>query len=291
MTDNNINNHYGCKCVRFSKNPSAFGAGGIVNTMLMPTSASEYLSVVSWLLSRREHYIIVGACTNILFPDLRFITTVMSTANIKGITAQEGGLYVSAGERLGNVCAFAKNSCLSGMEELCGIPGSLGGALAMNAGSFGREIGEVVDYVDCAVADRLVRISGKELEWGYRKSLIAEKGYVVLGARLSLTEADVCAIDGRMKHCKAERLATQPQEKSLGSVFKKVGDKSAGWYIESVGLKGKIKGGAQISEKHANFIVNTGNATSKDFADLASLARQEVDKTYGIELEYEVNIL
>lgn len=112
-----------------------------------------------------------------------------------------------------------------------------------------------------------------------------------MGVKFALTVGDFCAIDGAMKATKARRLSLQPQEKSLGSVFKKVGEQSAGYYIERVGLKGFASGGAKISDKHANFIVNNGNATSADFVYLATLARQQVDKSYDIKLEYEVKIL
>lgn len=270
---------------------SAFGGSGRIRLALFPQSVDEAICLLDRLQSLGEKNIVVGACTNTLFPDGVWDTTVVCLSEVKGIALEDGGIYAYAGEKLCAVCVFAKNNCLSGLQNLYTIPGSVGGGIAMNCGCFGSSISDCVQYVDCCINGKIARIDKADLDFGYRSSNIFIKKAVVLGVKFALTVGDFCAIDGAMKATKARRLSLQPQEKSLGSVFKKVGEQSAGYYIERVGLKGFASGGAKISDKHANFIVNNGNATSADFVYLATLARQQVDKSYDIKLEYEVKIL
>lgn len=191
---------------------------------------------------------------------------------------------------MNSVCKFACENWLSGIEGLCSIPGSLGGGLVMNCGAFGRELGDVVEYADILIDGKVERIMAKDLDFGYRHSKAKSLGTVV-GVNLRLAEGSRTRIAKDMKGYAIARSKSQPKGRSLGSVFKKPGVTSAGYYIDMAGLKGYRIGGAQISDMHANFIINAGEATSTDFIRLADYAKQEVDKRYGIKLEYEVDFL
>ena len=158
----------------------------------------------------------------------------------------------------------------------------------MNCGAFGRELGDVVEYADILIGDKVERVLPNDLDFSYRHSNVKMLG-VVVGVCLRLVEGNKTIIAKDMKGYAISRSKSQPKGKSLGSVFKKSGDISAGYYIDNAGLKGCQIGGAQISNLHANFILNVGGATSMDFLRLADYARQEVDKRFGIKLEYEID--
>ena len=151
-------------------------------------------------------------------------------------------------------------------------------------------MGDVVEYADILIDGKIERIMAKELDFGYRYSKVKSLGTVV-GVNLRLAEGSRTRIAKDMKGYAIARSKSQPKGRSLGSVFKKPGVTSAGYYIDMAGLKGYRIGGAQISDMHANFIINAGEATSTDFIRLADYAKQEVDKRYGIKLEYEVDFL
>lgn len=274
--------------VRFDvASPSTFGSGGNLSCVVYPKTVEELVKVINNLNSKSIKYIVLGACSNTLISDDGVDCVVVSTQRLKGKTVQDSTMYLLAGERMSGVCKYACENCLSGIEGLCSIPGSIGGGLAMNCGAFGREIGDVVEYVDVLIDGGIQRIYAKDLDFVYRHSRLKELGLAV-GVKLKLAHGDKYRIAKDMKGYVLARGKSQPKGKSLGSVFKKAGDVSAGYYIDRAGLKGCQIGGARISDMHANFILNTSGATSNDFLQLADYARQEVDKRFGIKLEYEV---
>ncbi|MDE5654979.1 MAG: UDP-N-acetylmuramate dehydrogenase, partial [Clostridia bacterium] len=261
---------------------STFGSGGNLATVLYPKTAKELESVISCLNTEGLGYIILGACSNTLISDGGVNGIVISTQKLKGKILDGNSLYLSAGERMSSVCKFACENSLSGIEGLCSIPGSLGGGLAMNCGAFGRELGDVAEYADILIDGNVERVLAKDLDFAYRHSKVKELGAVV-GVYIRLVEGNRTHIAKDMKGYAIARSKSQPKGKSLGSVFKKPGETSAGYYIDRAGLKGYRIGGAQISDMHANFIINAGGATSMDFLQLADYARQEVDKRYNIK--------
>lgn len=269
---------------------STFGSGGNLASVLYPKTAKELESAISRLNTEAKEYIILGACSNTLISDDGIDGVVISTQKLKGKVINGKNIYLSAGERMSSVCKFACENWLSGIEGLCSIPGSLGGGLVMNCGAFGRELGDVVEYADILIDGKIERIMAKDLDFGYRHSNVKSLGTVV-GVNLRLAEGSRTRIAKDMKGYAIARSKSQPKGRSLGSVFKKPGVTSAGYYIDMAGLKGYRIGGAQISDMHANFIINAGEATSTDFIRLADYAKQEVDKRYGIKLEYEVDFL
>ena len=269
---------------------STFGSGGNLACVVYPKTQMQLVEAIERLNTSGFGYIILGACSNTLISDDGVEDVIISTKKLKGKVLDGKDLYLSAGERVANVCRFACENSLSGIEGLCSIPGCVGGGLAMNCGAFGYGLGDVVEYVDMLIDGKMERVLAKDLDFAYRHSKVKELG-VAVGVKIRLVEGNRTHIAKDMKGYALARSRSQPKGKSLGSVFKKAGDTSAGYYIDRAGLKGYRIGGAQISDMHANFILNVGGATSSDFLSLANYARQEVDKIYGVKLEYEIEYL
>lgn len=268
---------------------SAFGGDGVIREIVYPRDGLALARVTRYL---GKETVVLGGATNVLFPDGTFGRTVVSTSKLTDVSVRGDRVYCQAGARLPAVVSKCAGRGLSGIEQLAGIPGSVGGAIAMNAGAFGREIADVVTRVDAVTADgRVVALSPSMLGAGYRHTDIAGMGLTVLGAELSLAGSTAKEVKERIEGYAARRRSSQPEGRSLGSVFKRADGVSAGYYIERAGLKGARAGGAEISEKHANFIINSGGATAAQFRELAELARAEVFRQFGITLEYEVIFL
>lgn len=270
--------------------PSTFGSGGNLACVVYPRTIEQLEQVICALKSDGLNYYVLGACSNVLIGDNGVDSVVISTQKLKGKDLDGERLYLLAGERMTVVCRCAAENSLSGIEGLCSIPGSMGGGLAMNCGAFGRELCDVVEYADILIDGKVERLKAKDLGFAYRHSKVKDMG-VAVGVGIRLVEGDQKRIGKDMKGYAIARAMSQPKGKSLGSVFKKAGNMSAGYYIDRAGLKGYRIGGAQISQMHANFIINTGGATSADFLRLADYARQEVDKRFGVKLKYEIEYL
>ncbi len=271
------------------KAPAAFGSGTMARAVY-PKDGAALARAVAEL--KGQDFVVLGGATNVLFPDGTLEKTVVFTTSAKDVTRKGSNVYCCAGARLPAVVAKCADYALSGAEQLAGIPGTVGGAIAMNAGAFGREIAELVVRVDAVTSDgRVVALGAQELHAGYRHTSVTESGLTVLGAELKLCPSSRREIRDCVAGYADRRRESQPQGRSLGSVFKRADGVSAGYYIEKAGLKGATVGGARISERHANFILNVGEATSADFVALAERARREVKEKFGKELEYEVIFL
>lgn len=263
---------------------SALKTGGIIDTLILPNGVESF--IVS--LENTENPIIFGGATNSLISDDGIRQEVILTTNVKGIEVKGNTITAKAGESLAKVCSVARANCLSGMEELSGIPGTVGGAVNMNAGAFGRFISDVLTCCTCFVDGKVVTLSKEDCGFGYRTSGIAQNNIVVLSATFELEEASQILISNKMKSYKNKRRQSQPNELSLGSVFKKYDNIGAGYYIESCGLKGTAIGGCMVSQKHANFIVNVNSGSSSDYAKLVDLCKQTVYEKFNIQLQREV---
>lgn len=272
---------------RLAKTFTHFKTGGKVDVYIQPNTIQGLIVA----LENVDDYLVLGATTNTLISDLGYSGTVISTKNVKGIEVVSDGLIVNAGELLGNVCKIAKKNSLSGLESLCGIPGTIGGAIAMNAGAFGSYIGEYVEYVDVFCDGIKTRFSNEEMQFQYRKSILSNNKIVALQVKLKLNTCNEYIIAQNMKMYNAKRRKNQPIEISLGSCFKKYQNISAGYYIEKAGLKGYKIGGVQVSEKHANFLINCGDACSQDYHKLMNYIIEEVNNKYGVALEKEVVLI
>ncbi|MBR5478596.1 MAG: UDP-N-acetylmuramate dehydrogenase [Clostridia bacterium] len=233
---------------------------------------------------------IIGNGSNLLVDDEGISGVVFEISNDLH-TINGDYIVASAGKSLAKLSNVAKRSGLSGMEFACGIPGTLGGAIFMNAGAYDGEMSRIVESVTF-INERgmLMTLSNESLDFGYRTSCFKKKpGCVILEAKLKLTPCDVDLIEAKMADFTLRRVDKQPIGiPSAGSVFKRPRGHFTGELIEKSGLKGFSIGGAQVSEKHAGFIVNTGNATCADVKNLISHIKETVFKNFGVELECEV---
>lgn len=272
-------------------NWTTWGVGGLADTILVPSSIKEL--VLALQASLDQHIFWLGQGSNLLVRDGGIRGTVIATKNLKGISVQDGGIYAEAGALCAHVAKeFAKQG-LSGLEFLAGIPGSIGGALKMNAGCFGGQIWNHVEAVQTIDGKGQVRIRPHaDFLPNYRK-VEGPDGEWFLGTWLCADKKEEPAlIFERMQRLIKKRRLLQPiGEKSAGSVFKNPPKSFAGALIEACGLKGKPLGGAKISERHANFIINTGTATAAEIEQLIKLVQEEVMHRFAILLETEVQIV
>lgn len=229
------------------------------------------------------NFAVIGCGSKLLVSDDGYDGTVI-LMRLSGIKLTEKGAYAYAGVPLPALSRFCEANCLDGLAWACGIPGSVGGAVKLNAGAFDKSMCDVLNYVDVLVGGEVKSLSPDALGFSYRSSSVP---YVVVGAEFKLHHSKREELVEQRKQYFAKRRLLQPRGFSCGSVFKN-GDKPAGWYIEQAGLKGMKQGGAVISEKHANFIINTGFASSKDIFTLIRTAKAEVKSKFSVNLKEEV---
>ena len=271
---------------------TTFKIGGPAQLMALPSSAGLLRAL---LLRCRELAIpvtVVGRGSNLLVSDGGIEGCVVCLGQRFSQLRREDGLIVcSAGTSLTELCRFALANSLTGLECAYGIPGSVGGAVYMNAGAYGGELKDVIAYVRHLTPDgELVTLKASELGFGYRRSIYSTlPGCVIVEAGFRLGTGDAAAIRARMDELMERRRSKQPVElPSAGSVFKRPEGAFAGELIERCGLKGRACGGAAVSKKHAGFIVNTGGATCRDVEALVGLIQSEVREKTGFELECEI---
>src|SRR5215813_3347155 len=268
--------------------------GGSIDWVISPETEAQAAAVVFALEKAGIGWRPLGSGSNVLADDGDHHYVVLSLSEMKGEVAIEGELVsVSAGYSLPRLCIDVARRGLSGIEGLGGIPGTVGGALWMNAGAYGHEIGTVTEKVRVAREGKVVEIEGQSIEWNYRHTSFRE-GELLLGATLRLTNDDPEAIKARMDDAKSRRLATQPHgARSAGCFFKNppASTIGTGKIIDEMGMKGQRRGSAVVSPVHANFIVTEGeNARAEDALGLAEEIRERVRREQGIELEYEVEL-
>jgi UDP-N-acetylmuramate dehydrogenase len=268
--------------------------GGAIDWVLSPKNEEQAAALVHDLAQQAIAWRPLGSGSNVLADDGAHHYVIVSLKDLKADPVFDGNrVSVSAGYSLPRLCIDAARHGLSGIEGLNGIPGTVGGALWMNAGAYGQEIGTVVDTVRVARAGRVTEIPGKEVQWNYRHTSFRE-GEMLLGATLSLHPDDPQKISERMEEAKSQRMATQPHgARSAGCFFKNAPASSVGTgkMIDDLGMKGTRRGGAVVSPKHANFIVTEGeDAKAEDALALAEEIRERVKREHGIDLEYEVEL-
>lgn len=228
--------------------------------------------------------LILGLGSNVLIADSGVEKTVVN--RLWGVSETQNGFVVYSGEKLGSLCSRAKVRALGGLEWACSIPATIGGAIATNAGAFGGEMANVVEWVEVYRDGKIDRLSAKDCSFCYRNSKI--RGFIVR-AKINLYPQnydEICRSEEKFRHY---RQKTQPQGHSAGSIFKRA-DLPAGYYIERAGLKGKRVGGAIVSNKHANFIINDGTATAGQVYELIKIIEQTVEKEFGVKLEREIRL-
>lgn len=276
------------------KEHTTFRVGGAADLFLMPKNAQELKESISVLKQYEVPFLIIGNGSNLLVRDKGIRGAVIQMyQRMNAITLEGETMYIQCGALLSAAAAKAAEAGLTGLEFASGIPGTLGGAVVMNAGAYGGEMKDVLVHADVLTAEgELKTISAAELELGYRHSIIPEAGYIVLGAELCLQQGDKEAIRARMTELAEQRREKQPlQYPSAGSTFKRPEGYFAGKLVQDAGLKGKTIGGAQVSEKHSGFLINIGNATAQDILDLIAYCQKEVMEQFGVMLETEVKIV
>ena len=284
----------GLKLQEAMKEHTTFRVGGPADLFLMPKNAEELKESIEILKKYDVPMMVIGNGSNLLVRDKGIRGAVIQVYNrMAEITVDDEIIEAQGGALLSAVAAKAADASLTGLEFASGIPGSIGGAVAMNAGAYGGEMKDVLVSVDVLTKELEVKtIPAEELELGYRHSIVPEAGYIVLGAKLKLTKGEDAAIRGRMAELAEQRREKQPlQYPSAGSTFKRPEGYFAGKLVQDAGLKGKTIGGAQVSEKHSGFLINIGGATAQDILDLIAFCQKEVQTQFGVALETEVKIV
>jgi len=275
---------------------TSFRIGGPARRMVFPETEEQLAKLLETAHGLGIEPLVIGNGSNLLIADEGLDRLVVDTsAALNGMEeSSDGRISASAGVVLARLADFACKLSLTGLEFAHGIPGTLGGAVCMNAGAYGGEMSHVLESVRAYIPGEGVRtLSLKEMDLGYRRSIFLQRpGIVVLGATVRLEHGDQEAIRERMRDLMARRKASQPLEyPSAGSTFKRPEGHFAGALIEGSGLKGLTVGGAQVSEKHAGFLINTGSATCADVMELIRQVQERVLADTGVRLEPEVRII
>ena len=274
---------------------TSFKVGGPAACFVTPTGEKELSGVLRVCREEEVPYFILGNGSNLLVGDEGFDGVVISMDGFAGceVDRETGIVQAGAGLSLARIAQEAYKASLTGFEFAAGIPGTLGGAVVMNAGAYGSEMKEVLRSVRVLTPEGEVKeIPAPELNLGYRTSCIIPMQYVVLDAKIRLKEGDPVSIKSRMDELAGRRKEKQPLEyPSAGSTFKRPEGYFAGKLIEDAGLRGFTLGGAQVSDKHCGFVINRGKATAEDVRSLIRHVQDTVEKNSGIRLEPEVRFL
>lgn len=274
---------------------TTFRVGGPAALMALPQNEEEVRGILCLAEQVGVKPFFLGKGSNLLVADEGVDAFLIKmSGGLNRLECQgESGLYVGGGVSLAQAASFAAEHGLTGLEFAHGIPGTLGGGVFMNAGAYDGEMSQVIAWVDCLdEKGEPHRLEGDELELGYRHSVFSCRPWLITGAGLTLSHGQKEAIREKMADLARRRRSKQPLEfASAGSTFKRPDGYFAGSLIEQCGLKGTAVGGAKVSEKHAGFIINTGEATCRDILTLICLVRDTVRRETGVELEPEVRLL
>ena len=292
---NEINNKTASLCFMNEslKKHTTYGIGGPADLMIFPKSKQDLIKVIEIINENKIQLTILGSGSNVLVSDNGIRGAVISLKNsLKQIEVDENILYAECGTMLGKIVKHAVKNNLIGLENLNGVPGTLGGALIMNAGAWGGEISENLIHVEVINSkSEIQKIQKKDLNFSYRQSSF-NKDDILLSAKFNLKKADKDIIKENFIEAQSGRKKSQPLNKrSAGSLFKNPKNNSAGKLLDEAGLKGFSIGDAKISEKHANFFINDGDATSKDMLMLIKKAHKEVKDKFNVNLSLEVKLM
>lgn len=273
---------------------TSFRIGGPADLFLRPCDENALANSIDLLRTENIPWTVIGNGTNLLVSDEGYRGAVIQLwKNYSGLRCSGREIYAQAGAMLSAVSHLALENSLTGLEFASGIPGTVGGAILMNAGAYGGEMKDAAVYVRVLTDGGCVRtVRAEDMEFGYRTSAVTKNHWIVLEACLALTPGDPGEIRAKMEDLKNRRTEKQPLNlPSAGSTFKRPEGYFAGKLIMDAGLRGYRVGGAQISEKHCGFVVNTGNATAADVMQLIRDVRRIVFEKSGVNLETEVKML
>lgn len=281
-------------CDEPMKKHTTFRVGGNADYFVMPKTVQEVKEVVMLCKEYKKDYYVIGNGSNLLVSDAGYhgviiqIYQEMNQIQVEGTTVK-----VQAGALLSKIGNVALKEELTGFEFAAGIPGTVGGAVVMNAGAYGGETKDILKSATVLTQEGdVLTLYNEELELGYRTSVIAKKGYIVLEAEYELAKGETSVICATMDDLKNRRVTKQPLEyPSAGSTFKRPEGYFAGKLIQDAGLRGYQVGGAMVSDKHCGFVINTGDATASDVWQLIGQISDKVYEKFGVRLEPEVKVL
>ena len=277
------------------KNHTSFCVGGPAKLLIKPNDEEALVEILKSIRKNNYKYYILGNCTNIIVKDKGFDGVIIKLKNklndVKKVSDKE--IYAGTGASMKKISEFAMENSLTGLEFAHGIPGSLGGAIVMNAGAYDGEIKNVVKSVRLLDEDlKVIEVPGDEMNFSYRHSLVQERNLIVLGATFSLEDGDKNKIREKYEDFDQRRADKQPLDMpSAGSTFKRPTGYFAGKLIDDSGLRGFTHKGAGISEKHCGFVVNKNKATAQDVLETIEIVQKVVHDKFDVTLEREVKII
>ncbi len=271
------------------KTLTTYKTGGNAKLLVFPNSTESLVKIIKYIKNNKIKFKIFGNGSNILASSREYNGVIIKLTNLNNLVQNGENIEVEAGYNFALLANNMSKQGYSGLEFACGIPATVGGAVYMNAGAYLSDVSAVLEKVDILDENlEFKTIKNKDLNFSYRHSKFMEKDWIVLKAYFKLKKGNKEEIIDLINDRKKRRLASQPLEyPSAGSVFRNPEGNFAGKLIEDSNLKGKNHGGGQISDKHANFIINKGDATAEDIKHLMDLAKEEVKKNYGVDLRIE----
>lgn len=282
--------------IEFNANMSEhiyFKVGGPADVLLIPKTKDQIVRTIKVCKENNIPYYVIGNGSNLLVKDGGIRGVVIKLTELNNIDISEGKVIAETGALLKDASKIALEHNMTGLEFACGIPGSIGGAVFMNAGAYNGEIADVIESAEVLTADgKIINYTKEELNLGYRTSRVMEEKAIVLEAVFALQDGEHEKIKARVDDLTEKRESKQPLEyPSAGSTFKRPEGHFAGKLIQDAGLKGYSIGGAAVSQKHSGFVINKGGATAKDILDLIAHIQSEVRNQFGVELHPEVRII
>lgn len=270
-----------------------FKVGGPADILLIPKTKDQIVKTIKTCKENNIPYYVIGNGSNLLVKDGGIRGVIIKLTELNNINISEGKVIAETGALLKDASKIALENNLTGLEFACGIPGSIGGAVFMNAGAYNGEIADVIESAEVLTEDgKIIKYTKEELNLGYRTSRVMEEKAIVLEAVFALQSGEQEKIKARVDDLTEKRESKQPLEyPSAGSTFKRPEGYFAGKLIQDAGLKGYSIGGAAVSQKHSGFVINKGGATAKDILDLIAHIQSEVKNQFGVDLHPEVRII
>lgn len=272
---------------------TTFKIGGVADYFVTPTTELEFASILKFCSENDVPCTVVGNGSNMLVSDKGIRGVVVSTCKLNEVYADGTKIVAMAGVSLAKIASVALNNSLTGFEFASGIPGTLGGAVVMNAGAYGGEMKDVVVKTNyCDNNGNFLSVSEDEHKFSYRKSCFSDKELYILSSEIVLEHGDHQQIMDQMKELNSKRAEKQPLNyPSAGSTFKRPEGYFAAKLIDDAGLRGKNVNDAYVSEKHCGFVVNKGNATAEDVLNLIKICQETVNEKFGVLLEPEIKLV
>ena len=271
------------------KKYNTYGIGGIAKYMIFPSSEEKLVKLLDYIKNEKMSWYILGGGSNVLLPDEDYNGVIINLKELNNYEFDKDIINAESGISLGKLVSVMLDAGYTNLSSLMGIPGLLGGAIIGNAGAYGTSIFDYIISVKFIDEDGNIKeLNKEEIKYDYRLTEFKEKKVIVLSAKIRCINGNVAEAKEKIKENLEKRRKSQPLEyKNAGSVFRNPPSHAAGYLIEHSGLKGITVGGAMVSEKHANFIINFNNATSRDIIKLVELIKSKVKDVYNVELELE----